>query len=862
MCFSDTRTEELLAALHQLEQGRTLSRSHVILRRIKNTLVGNSERKLWFVESGALSKLLNVVCNGRAVLDPVAAEELLAVLGTLCNGDCPPAGEAILNNRDVYEFLATSLQNAETDTLILTVLRTVRRYVTSWWLAYGENATFPWTTTDTSALVKHAQRAKPLIVRELLATMARWAMHPQGRALLLQADAMSVVIQHLFSRLHGESLANGDGMYDRSRSCHLEYTEKTVPVVVLEALAALLEDSTLAATPLARVMKTVPACGELFRTALHDTSPRRRFFSAKILVHLHLSKAMNLERELTTTVLPVLLGLLQMSCFSWHEEAWARFGIYHDRRASPQCPHLEETGELLAKLLDNSPPLQRVAFELDAIPALVNALQHTREVLFACPGSLLTKESKRSRLRLDRRPTPTTVLGVAGSSEKISDRTQRHIMAVLRAMAFIASDVEQARRILVDNELLDLLMELLDSARRAPKETTSGVVEATARVLASLLTSVHNRRRKGLHPGLVEHLLALAVDASAPLTVRFAACDALVQCSMPKCTLRSVLLDQQRGISRLMPIFRSCIHGWEASQGDQITNLGLESNGAWRATRMHGVRTQTSTSPFGSTPSPTARGAVHAEPQLVARALKIVRTLALSASSSEKKVLVEEMDWRTLGALASPEQPACIRAQAWALIHNLLYSSDDRLEHEACLRLVLYSPLDLLQLFQDALEQHIDQDARVHALSCLATIAAAEAIPLRAHLLSHKELLERLASSLGAAEALERFLAAWCFANLVRLVPYPLDAEDILRFKRKSAHDDHDPGNELGSTSERDHATKLAMEAIRVQLQQLGVLVRLRQTAQHDTAPDVRERARIALWNAQQWFRACSGQAA
>ncbi|KAF6003295.1 hypothetical protein F1559_002909 [Cyanidiococcus yangmingshanensis] len=370
------------------------------------------------------------------------------------------------------------------------------------------------------------------------------------------------------------------------------------PVVVLEALAALLEDSPLAATPLARVMKTVPACGELFRTALHDTSPQRRFFSAKILVHLHLSKAMNLERELTTTVLPVLLGLLQMSCFSWHEEAWARFGIYHDRRASPQCPHLEEAGELLAKLLDNSPPLQRVAFELDAIPALVNALQHTREVLFACPGSLLTKENKRSRLRLDRRPTPTTVLGVAGSSEKISDRTQRHIMAVLRAMAFIASDVEQARRILVDNELLDLLMELLDSARRAPKETTSGVVEATARVLASLLTSVHNRRRKGLHPGLVEHLLALAVDASAPLTVRFAACDALVQCSMPKCTLRSVLLDQQRGISRLMPIFRSCIHGWEASQGDQITNLGVESNGAWRATRMHGVRTQTSTSPF------------------------------------------------------------------------------------------------------------------------------------------------------------------------------------------------------------------------------------------------------------------------
>jgi hypothetical protein len=863
--------QALAGALERLEGDHGFIHPSIELREIKNSLIGSSERKAWLCKSGALWKLLVFVREKGQSLDEASVEELLAVLGTLCFSGGSIAWESVLKDEHIQEFLSSKLQRAESPSLALAVLRTVRRFVSTWWLAYGESVAFPWSAADAQALLKLLQRDDSLVSREALATVARWAVHPKGRALLLQSDAMTLVLKHLPWALddhHGQQGTDSGVTTNRYGSRLSTEPESQVSAILLEVLGVLVDDAPTAATMLANVIETVPGCRALFRSALHDPSSRRRFFGAKTLVHLHLLKALSLESELGTTVLQVLLDLLQTSHLSWRDEAWSHFGLYRDRKAVPLLLYVEETGELLAKLLASSPLLQRIAFELDGMPALVHVLQHTREQLSACSMNKTTKESKRSRLWRHSRSKPDQVRDARDPiSGEAMNRAQRRLMAVLQTMAFIASNVEQASRMLADSKLLDLLMELLESARKTPQMTSPGVAEAVVQVLATLMGSAHNRRCQYLQPELVKHLLALAADSSATFAVRAAASDALAQCCMPKCRLRSALFDRSQGISCLMPLLRAYVDtekGEQASHthADLTAALGPVTRAAAWTTSLHQSKTS-----IVATPNASARWTsfgdrtTHPEHQLVTNTLKIMRVLALSASTAEKKMLVEQIGWHTLGALVSAGQPVSIRAQAWALIHNLLYTSKSRLEHEACLQLVLNGPLNLLRLLEDAIQQHTDANIRVHALSCLVTIAAAEVIPLRTNLLSHRRLLERIARHLSAAEVLERFLAASCFANLTRFMPNELDAEDILRFQKKNLHDDADLRDDL-SASSADHAAKLSLEAIRTRLHQLGILARLREIALHDTAADVRERARVALWNACQWQRACGDRVA
>jgi hypothetical protein len=863
---SDVFSYTLQKTLRELGETRTLRGKGPVLNTLKNLLIGNTERKAWVVESGALAKLLAYCAEDAVRMDSSVKEALLALLGTLCYGDCPPAEAEISQQQRLPRFIADSLQQSSPNALKVAALRTMRQFTAARLRVGCDRARFAWRSADAEALLRCVQQDQGLVRLEALKTIAVWARHHEGRTQLLQAGAMDVIVADL-KRMPDSNL-NTENDAD-VRTVDSDGSEEdaddpgSLSTTMLELISTFIEDAPAAAALLAETFARNSRSAKRFWRGLYDPVPLRRFFSVKILAHLYIAGMLNDASKLAATALPVLLALLASPSQPQPGKSWTQFGIYFDPKVPAQQLRQAEVVELVEKLLASSSHFQRVALDVGAIPVIVNVIEQSCDRLASLPESVRSQESKRSRLELAS-PTRCGRTSAAASlpSANPGAQSERESTSALRALALIASNGEHTQPILVDDKLMALLLKLLEWVRRAPPELSFGVAEATAQALASLMALIPNRQRQGLHPSLSERLLDMILTSSAPYVVRCAACDALAQCAMPPCPLGTALMNQERALQNLVSLVHDYLHRWDLSHdsGARAANPeALNAADVWRGCSPalgsavgHGIAESKQ-----SGPNARHQTVARTEQHLVAKIIKIIRILALAASSSEKKSLMDLLTWRSLDMLTDVRQAADVCAQSWALLHNIVYSNGDQSEHEACLFLVLQSPMGLSERLDAALHPDTHVDVRVHALNFLTVVAAADAIPLRAQVLARRELLQRLASFLKSSEVLERFLASWCFTNLLRYMPHRLDTLSVQGFHRKTTAAPLPPAGAAEPPQEPDQTTKQVMRTIRNHLAQLEVLVLLRQVAEHDAAPDVRERARMALWNAQLWRRIC-----
>ncbi|KAJ3027411.1 UNVERIFIED_CONTAM: Armadillo repeat-containing protein 8 [Siphonaria sp. JEL0065] len=490
----------------------------VVLREIKNAVIGNRAKKEAFASSEAKDSLIAILCDALA---PVEAKETAAIVA----GSLASVSVSIKSNKMLGASLVANLNTKGHDALTCATLRAL------------QNVTFSVDATFAHGLVELLGRSRKVatLAAQLISTLGVHA------PLFVVAGALDALLHSLSV---DQNLAFAP-LVDSS----------------LDALATLVKDDKQAAVKLVGLFAGSERSVALLLRLLNDTkAPMTRLLAAQCLANICKLVTLDNQRIPAVLLLPALISLFTDSAINNVEN----------------LALLERAPRVFAGLVDDSEALQKLALEGDAISKLAAILStpQVRAFIGTLDGNIVMDDlsedsaantaSKASNLLGGggSNSGSSTVGGAAKSSKSYGsfDGTSNVLLngggsrtfekvaeSCLLAISAVCSLREDCRKEVIDAKLLPLIVTALS-------HPSTNLRSAACKCTRSLSRSVKNLRTSLVDAGISTPLFTLLNDPS--LSVQTSASATLCNIVLDFSPMKKTVIENG-GVERIVKLVAS-----------------------------------------------------------------------------------------------------------------------------------------------------------------------------------------------------------------------------------------------------------------------------------------------------------------